>query len=321
MREDLMREVWQDLHEQQRRNEEEEARRRAEIRRECPAIGARMDRREEIIRESLRGVLEGKQTAENLPDQMERISAEIRASLKAAGYPEDYLTPRYRCPLCRDTGFVGDPIREECSCIRQRYQEKLRQAIGLRSDGQGTFESFRPEVFPDQAAEGGRLSQRQAMMEVKGLCERWADSWPQPQPRDVVLSGKAGLGKTFLLHCMANRLLERGARVLLISAYSFLETARRSYFENDGRMEEILETEVLLLDDLGSEPLMQNITIEQLFYLINERQNRNRPTVISTNLNRDELKKRYTERIASRLTDRSHVLFLPLEGRDIRNGR
>jgi DNA replication protein DnaC len=120
---------------------------------------------------------------------------------------------------------------------------------------------------------------------------------------------------------MAARLITRGQQVLLISAYSFLETARKSYFENDDRLEELIGTPVLMLDDLGSEPLLQNVTIEQLFNLINERQRRNLPTVISTNLNQEELRTRYTERIASRLTDKRNVQFLVLRGSDGRTGR
>ena len=56
--------------------------------------------------------------------------------------------------------------------------------------------------------------------------------------------------------------------------------------------DEMLEAPALILDDLGSEPLLQNVTIEQLFNLINERQRRNLPTVISTNLNQEELRTR-----------------------------
>ena len=120
---------------------------------------------------------------------------------------------------------------------------------------------------------------------------------------------------------MANRLIQRGFNVLLISAYQFLETARRAYFDNEAQAEDLTGAEVLMLDDLGSEPMMQNVTIEQLFNLINERQRRNLATVISTNLSQEELRVRYTERIASRLTDRRNALFLPLRGRDVRNGR
>ena len=83
-----------------------------------------------------------------------------------------------------------------------------------------------------------------------------------------------------------------------------------------------MDTPVLFLDDLGSEPLMQNVTIEQLFNLINERQARRLSTVISTNLSIKELRTRYTERIASRLTDSRNCLVVTLEGQDVRrNGR
>ena len=141
---------------------------------------------------------------------------------------------------------------------------------------------------------------------------------PENRRRDVLLIGKSGLGKTFLMHCMANRLLERGKDVLLISSYAFLQSARKSYFENDHGTDELLQAPVLFLDDLGSEPLMQNVTIEQLLNLINERQSRRLPTVISTNLSIKELRTRYTERIASRLTDSRNCLVITLEGQDIR---
>lgn len=321
MREDLMREAWAELEEQQRRNEETERARREEIRQGYPEIQRLIRRREDLIQSALQEILRGEKTGGELPETMEAVSGEIRQALRGAGFPEDYLTPVYACPECRDTGYVGERIRRQCGCLRRRYQKLLRKAIGLPEDGRETFESFDPGVFPEERAEGSRYSQREAMQLIRESCERWTEEFPEQSPRDLILSGKSGLGKTFLLHAMANRLLERGVQVLLISAYSFLETARRSYFENDGGLEELVGSQVLMLDDLGSEPMLQNVTIEQLFNLINERQRRNLATVISTNLNQDELKKRYTERIASRITDRRNCLYLPLRGRDIRNGR
>ena len=74
-----------------------------------------------------------------------------------------------------------------------------------------------------------------------------------------------------------------------------------------------------MIDDRGSEPMMQNVTVEQLFNLLNERQNRGLSTVISTNLTMQELQIRYTERIASRLRDRNYWKVITLEGKDIRS--
>ena len=321
MREDLLKEVFLDLQSRQMENEATEKRRRQEIRDRFPDIEKMMERRETMIQDAMAGILQGKRSAEDLPDQVDRISAGIRAALKAEGYAENYLSPVYTCPLCRDTGYTGDKIRQKCACVERRYQEKLRRLIGLPEDGRETFAQFDEKVFPVEKLEGSEYSQREMMNLVRSQCEAWAEQFPNQSPRDMILSGKSGLGKTFLLHAMASRLIERGVHVLLLSAYSFLEIARRSYFENDGQLEELIGAEVLMLDDLGSEPLMQNITIEQLFNLINERQRRNLPTVISTNLNREELRSRYTERILSRLTDRRSCNYLYLRGRDIRNGR
>jgi len=321
MREDLLNEVFQDLQALQRRNEETENRRRQEIMDGYPGIARLAEQREELIRNTLQDILDGKVTAEDLPERMESISMEIRKALRENGFPENYLAPVYECPECRDTGYVGDRVKEKCQCVQRRYQEKLRRAIGLPDQGKETFESFDPLVFPDQKNPGEAYSQREAMIMIRRSCENWAETYPGQRPRDLVLSGKSGLGKTFLLHAIANRLIGRGYNVLLMSAYSFLETARKSYFGNDGGLEVLIGTEVLMLDDLGSEPLMQNVTVEQLFNLINERQKRNLTTVISTNLSQEELKNRYTERIASRLTDRRCCLFLPITGKDIRNGR
>ena len=321
MREDLLREVERDLQAQQARNEEITLRRNREAREKFPEIAELSEERRKLITSSMEGILRGEAAPDNLPGKMEEVSDKIRKALRARGLPEDWLSPVYTCPVCRDSGFVGETVRERCSCVRERYQRKLRAAIGLPEDGHETFERFDPGVFPETRQPGAAMSQRQAMTEIRDLCREWAETYPHQAYRDLILSGKSGLGKTFLLHAIANRLIERDAQVLLISAYTFLEIARKSYFENDGRMQELLETEVLMLDDLGSEPMMQNITIEQLFCLVNERQRRNRPTVISTNLNREELKERYTERIVSRLTDRRNCIFLPLEGRDIRNGK
>jgi len=321
MREELLKEVLLELQEQQRRNEEADRRRREEVRNGHPELEALTQRRERLIQDGMKAILRGEMTADDLPERMASVSGEIQAQLAREGLPADYLSPVYSCPQCRDTGYVGDRIRELCPCVRQRYQARLRRSIGLPEDGSETFERFDPMVFPDIRRPGESLSQRELMVRVRNACEGWADAYPEQSHRNLILSGKSGLGKTFLLHAIANRLIERGHNVLLLSAYSFLEISRRSYFENDGRLEELIATEILLLDDLGSEPLMQNVTVEQLFQLINERQRRNLTTVLSTNLNQEEIRQRYTERIASRLTDRRSCLFISLVGQDIRNGR
>lgn len=320
MREDLLKEIEMEYEQVRIQNERTEVSRKERIRQEQPEIFALIRQREELIFGTLRDILAQKAEASGLSERMEQLSAAIREKLTENGYPEDYLFPIYRCPVCRDRGYTGEPIREPCACLKKAYQEKLRQSIGLSSVKKESFETFDLSVFSTEKLPGRTFSQREYMGKIRKDCEEWADTYPDSFCRDLVLSGKAGLGKTFLLRAMAERLIERDINVVIVSAYRLIDMVRKDYFSGENQAKDLAEADVLMIDDLGSEPLMQNVTVEQLFNLLNERQNRGLSTVISTNLDISEFRSRYTERIASRIRDREHCKILNLEGKDIRAG-
>lgn len=320
MREDLLQELETEYSRLRADNERTEELRIERIRTEQPEIFSLVRERENLVFGTLRDILNGSAQAENLPERMENLSAQIREKLEEKGFPADYLAPVYRCPRCKDTGRTGELIKEPCECLKKAYQQKLRERIGLSSDSSETFESFDLNVFPDEMIPGQDFTQREIMKLYRKICETWANEYPHSTYRDLLLTGSTGLGKTFLLRAMAERLIARDVNVLIISAYSMLEILRKSYFENDDSASELLAAEVLMIDDLGSEPLMQNVTVEQLFYLLNERQNKGLSTVISTNLDMARFRERYTERIASRLRDSRNCKVISLLGKDIRTG-
>ena len=319
MREDLLRELEAEYDQIRAENERTERARKEKIRTEQPEIHALVLERENLVFGTLRAILKGNAETENLPEKMERLNAEIRKKLTAAGFPADYLAPVYRCPACQDTGRTGELIKEPCECLKKAYQQKLRATIGLNGEKRESFETFDLSLFPDEPLPGKNYSQRMLMKKRRDDCMEWADRYPDVQCRNMLLTGKSGLGKTFLLHAVAERLIERNVNVLIISAYKLLELVRKAYFSNEESAGELAEIDVLMIDDLGSEPLMQNVTVEQLFNLLNERLNGGLSTIISTNLTMEELQGRYTERIASRLRDRNHWKVITLEGKDIRS--
>ena len=114
MREDLLREVEAEYDRIRAETERTEKNRKEKIRTEYPGIYTLVREREELVFGTLREILNGKAKTENLPEKMERLSAEIRDRLTAAGFPADYLAPVYRCPVCKDTGRTGDLIKEPC---------------------------------------------------------------------------------------------------------------------------------------------------------------------------------------------------------------
>ena len=134
--------------------------------------------------------------------------------------------------------------------------------------------------------------------------------------RDLLLMGKSGLGKTFLMQCIAHRVAERGYLPTYVSAYRFFETARQAYMDNDGaRLRPLMEAELLLIDDLGTE-LVTRYTQAEVYDLVTHRLNTGKPTIINTNLGLQEIERTYSSRVYSRLA--GMYAAVQFKGRDIR---
>ncbi|MDD3335501.1 MAG: ATP-binding protein [Eubacteriales bacterium] len=287
----------------------------------CPGLRQLLDARHMAVISGVRSTLLNPQKTPGanagLPSAMAMMNQKIAAALKAGGLPADALQPIYTCSICRDEGYVYTPSRKMCSCMNRELHQRMLGELGLNG-GKETFEGFDEALFSSEPDQRG-VSQRQMALLARKVCETYADSYPDTECRNLLLTGKSGLGKTYLLHSMARRLAEREVLPAYTSAFHLLEVARKSYIENNSDyLSGFMLAPVLLIDDLGTEPMMQNITVTQLFNLLNERQIAGRHTVISTNLDMAELKERYTERIASRLNDASSWRKLSLVGDDVR---
>ena len=120
----------------------------------------------------------------------------------------------------------------------------------------------------------------------------------------LFIYGGAGLGKTHLSLAIANQVLRRGYSVLYDSVINFLRQVEREHFGrasgDDDTLELLLSCDLLILDDLGTE-FHSQFYQSTIYNIINTRMNRNRPTIISTNLNYDEISHQYDERITSRI--------------------
>ena len=113
-------------------------------------------------------------------------------------------------------------------------------------------------------------------------------------------------GKTFMSNCIANELLKNGKTVLYQTAPVMLDSIIDYRFgkNNEFNYNDLLNVDLLIIDDLGTENL-NNIKLSELFNILNTRLlNQNHhitKTIISTNLSLNNLFKTYDERIFSRL--------------------
>ena len=116
-------------------------------------------------------------------------------------------------------------------------------------------------------------------------------------------------GKTFMSNCIAQELLKKGKTVLYQTAPVLLESVidyKMSKQKNsvDNIYQSVLEADLLIIDDLGTESL-NSMKLSELFTILNTRilnlNNRITKTIISTNLSIREIFSTYEERIGSRI--------------------
>lgn len=261
--------------------------------------------------------------ADDKPAEMERLkklSLKLQDTkkkiLKENGYNEDALSVQYSCPVCSDTGFVGQRM---CNCHRELLKEiqrnDLRKCAPL---DECTFETFDTKYYPECGTENG-ISPRSKAERILESCRRYATGFTLNKPANLILFGQTGLGKTHLSLAIANVAVNRGYSVLYGTAQNILSDLQN---ENFGRTDnlnyterEVLQTELLVLDDLGTE-FSGAYSIACLYNIINTRLLSKRPTIISTNLTHDELSDKYDQRITSRISGEYSQLIL--EGNDIR---
>ena len=135
----------------------------------------------------------------------------------------------------------------------------------------------------------------------------------------IYIAGPIGAGKTHLIKCMANELIENGKIIKLVTAFNmnqdFIEFKKTM---NEDLLNKYLSPEILFVDDLGTEPKYKDVTIEYLYLVINERKMKKLPTIITSNLDLADLRDRYDERINSRIIDRNSSINIYIGGDDRR---
>lgn len=244
--------------------------------------------------------------AENL------VLTEKRASvLLANGYPANYTEPEYFCPDCGDTGYVDGKM---CVC-----KKRALVMAGYESSGVGalmktqSFDTFSFDYYTGDA-----------LIKAKNnyaVTKRYAENFSGKGDGNLLFAGATGLGKTHLSTSVAVTVIERGFDVKYETAQNLVGDFEDKQFRNaysvqdEDPTERYFDCDLLIIDDLGTE-MTNQFTVSCLYNLINSRINRGKATIINTNLSSAELRRRYSDRITSRLFGEFAVLLF--EGGDIR---
>ena len=231
--------------------------------------------------------------------------------LVEAGYPANYTEVKYECSECGDTGVVDYRM---CRCMK----DKLIRA-GLESSGMSdlierqTFDNFDLSYYTGDA--------RERMVAILAMAKKYAADFEPEKAQNIIMLGNTGLGKTHLSSAMGGVIIGKGNDVYYSGAVEMLADFEGERFGGD-RMgegskatEKYFSCDLLIIDDLGTE-LINQFSTSCLYNVINSRLIRKKATIINTNFSRDELRKKYQDRITSRIF--GEYLVWPFMGTDIR---
>ena len=216
------------------------------------------------------------------------------------------FTPNYACPICKDSGYVdGQP----CKCLLKEYNALL--------DG---FKSVSPMprfTFNDNTYSNSEDPQKVGINKLyKIMSEKVCGNFDNCKWQNFIFSGASGIGKTSLAVAVADDLLKKNISVFYVTSFELInifldkhthkQTALSKFFDY------VSECEMLIIDNLGAEPIYKNVTLEYLFSTLEKRLASKKKTIICTQLGGQALINRYGETFISKFADKKHSLSVML---------
>ncbi len=251
--------------------------------------------------------------------QFNNLQSKKKLLYKQLNITDNFFLPQYECPLCNDTGYISDSNNKSvlCNCLKQKLFNIKYNSSNIGDLDKENFSSFNISLYSDEINKDkykANISPQKNMENVLNIAKRFINNFDNPNEKNLLFIGNTGLGKTFLSNCIAYELLKKGKTVLYQSSINMLDAVIDYKFgksdNNENIYNNILNVDLLIIDDLGTENI-NSIKFAELFNIINSRllnqNNHITKTIISSNLNIENLFKNYDERIVSRLVGNYNI--------------
>lgn len=245
------------------------------------------------------------------------LQAELAALIAEEGGRVPNFEPQYTCPRCEDTGVTHG---RRCVCMESLLKEEACRRLSRMGSLRLTdFASLRLEYYPAEPDRTG-VSPRERMTSILRYCREYAEDFrcgSGGYSPSLLMAGPTGVGKTHVSLAIAHTVSDKGFGVVYGPVQGLLHQLEREHFGRaEGSTEELLTgCDLLILDDFGTE-FSSPFYTACIYNLVNTRMLEERPTILSTNLGREDMLDRYGEQITSRIIG----TYVPLAfcGRDIR---
>ncbi len=117
------------------------------------------------------------------------------------------------------------------------------------------------------------------------------------ESKGIYLCGKPGIGKTFLMNCLANQYVKDNKKVAFVNAATLIFDLKAGFYENgliESTLNKLKKCDVLFLDDIGGESVTSWSRDEILMPLLNERMEKRMKTYFTSNYSFKELEEHFS---------------------------
>jgi DNA replication protein DnaC len=143
--------------------------------------------------------------------------------------------------------------------------------------------------------------------QIKKLCWQYAKNFELAleKGQSLMLCGQTGTGKNHLAAAICHEIMQKNYAALLIKATHFLDAYwAKSFEERQNWLQAIATVDLFILDELGKTSQAKSAQ-DAFFRLIDARYENCRPTILTTNLNREGLIEVLGDAAFDRLTEGS----------------
>ena len=222
--------------------------------------------------------------------------------------------------------LVYRPVEEKCDCEKARIAEEERQKrISFCKSYYNT------ELYLEEINKECRYSRLDTIPEnlfhddfyaVRDSLREWVGGY-KPGYTGISIIGDVGLGKSTLMACLRNELLDRGYSCAMSTISNIMRhQSNRTVRQNEFSYDTYWNVDVLIIDDIGADFSNQGIRKSDynstLFSIVNFRDVNHRTTCYTSNLSKQKLINLGVDnRAIDRLKEMVSVQYM-LEGESIR---